>query len=68
MYELHCIHHLFQGLVEEGQVEVVNAASQLKHQAAEERRLAEMMIPKKHRRLYHKIQYARKKTSSEVSV
>ncbi|XP_025092825.1 pescadillo homolog [Pomacea canaliculata] len=55
-----------KGLVEEGQVEVVNAASQLKHQAAEERRLAEMMIPKKHRRLYHKIQYARKKTSSET--
>ena len=54
-------------MVTEGQAEVVDARRQLAKQEAEEKRLAELMIPKKHRRLYKKIQYKRKKTSQEVS-
>lgn len=34
----------------------------------EERRLAEMMIPKKKQRLYRKIMYAKKKTAQEARI
>ena len=34
----------------------------------EEKRLAEMMIPKKKQRLYRKIMYAKKKTAQEARV
>ena len=53
-------------MVEEGRVEEVDVGKQLARQQAEEKRLAEMMIPKKHRRLYHKIAYKKKKTTQEV--
>ena len=47
-------------------MEEVDVSKQLARQQAEEKRLAEMMIPKKHRRLYHKIAYKKKKISQEV--
>ena len=53
-------------MVEEGRLEEVDVSKQLARQQAEEKRLAEMMIPKKHRRLYHKIAYKKKKISQEV--
>ncbi|KAK7483722.1 hypothetical protein BaRGS_00025043 [Batillaria attramentaria] len=52
--------------VEEGQAEKVDVDKQLARQTAEERRLAEMMIPKKHKRLYHKIMYSKKKKTQEA--
>ena len=53
--------------MEEGRVEEVDVSKQLARQQAEEKRLAEMMIPKKHRRLYNKIAYKKKKITQEVS-
>lgn len=55
-----------RGVVVEGQEEEVDVRQQLQRQEAEERRLAELMIPKKHRRLYHKIQHKKKKTAQEA--
>lgn len=52
--------------VEAGSVEEDNVQSRLQRQSAEERRLAEMMIPKKKRRLYNKIMYSKKKKTQEV--
>uniref|UniRef100_A0A2C9LDR6 BRCT domain-containing protein n=1 Tax=Biomphalaria glabrata TaxID=6526 RepID=A0A2C9LDR6_BIOGL len=52
--------------VTEGAVEKVDKQRLLQQQNAEERRLGEMMIPKKHKRLYHKIMTSRKKQSQEV--
>lgn len=37
-------------------------------QKTEERKLAEMMIPKKNKRLYNKIVYSKKKKAQEVSI
>ena len=54
--------------VEAGKVEKVNLEQKLQKQEAEEKRLAEMMIPKKKRRLYQKIMYSKKKTSQEVCI
>ena len=45
---------------------VVDPAKQAQREKAEEKRLAEMMIPKKHKRLYNKIMYSRKKKAQEV--
>merc|ERR1739842_281543 len=49
-----------------GNVEKVDQRKQLSKQAAEDKRLGEMMIPKKHRRLYKKIMHSKKKTGQEV--
>ncbi|KAK3798368.1 hypothetical protein RRG08_063379 [Elysia crispata] len=52
--------------VSEGSIEKVDKQKALARQEAEERRLGEMMIPKKHKRLYHKIMISRKKSSQET--
>ena len=52
--------------VEAGAPENVNLEQKLQRQTMEERRLAEMMIPKKKKRLYDKIMYAKKKKNQEV--
>jgi len=53
--------------VESGQVENVNVSSIVKRKTDEERRLREMTIPKKQKRLYDKIKYSQKKKRQEVS-
>ncbi|KAK7088545.1 pescadillo homolog [Littorina saxatilis] len=53
-------------MVEAGKAEKVDVTKQLARQQAEEKRLAELMIPKKNRRLYHKINYKKKKISQEA--
>ena len=53
--------------VESGRVEKLNVSHKIEQQEREEKRLAEMMIPKKKRRLYNKIMYSQKKTRQEVS-
>lgn len=52
--------------VEEGKLEEEDIDRKLKKQMDEERRLGEMMIPKKHRRLYKKIMHSKKKKAQEV--
>lgn len=52
--------------VEAGAPENFNVEQKLQRQTMEERRLAEMMIPKKKKRLYDKIMYSKKKKSQEV--
>ncbi|XP_046365671.1 pescadillo-like [Haliotis rufescens] len=54
--------------VQRGRVEDVDVNAKLVRQEAEERRLAEMMIPKKKKRLYQKIMYKRKKQKQETRV
>ena len=49
-----------------GSIEKVDVSKKLQKQEAEERRLAEMMIPKKKKRLYNKIMYSKKKKAQEV--
>lgn len=39
----------------------------LKKATDEEKKLSEMMIPKKHKRLYNKIMYSEKKTRQETN-
>ena len=50
-----------------GEVPQENVERKLKKQQDEERRLAEMMIPKKKRQLYNKIVHSRKKKAHNVS-
>lgn len=52
--------------VEAGAPENFNVEQKLQRQTMEERRLAEMMIPKKKKRLYDKIMFAKKKKNQEV--
>ncbi|CAL1534395.1 unnamed protein product [Lymnaea stagnalis] len=52
--------------VTEGVLERVDKHKLLQQQQAEDRRLGEMMIPKKHKRLYNKIMTSRKKSSQEA--
>lgn len=52
--------------VSAGQIEKVDTAKSLAKQKAEDKRLGEMMIPKKHRRLYQKIMTKKKKTGQEA--
>jgi len=52
--------------VSAGKAEKVNAQKKLQQQNAEEKRLAEMMIPKKHKRLYQKIRTKERKTKTET--
>lgn len=54
--------------VEAGKVEEDNVERRLQRQNAEEKRLAEMMIPKKKRRLYAKIMHSKKKRAQEARV
>ena len=49
-----------------GQIEVVDVNRRLKNQQDEEKRLAEMMIPKKKKYLYDKIVYGKKRKVREV--
>lgn len=53
--------------VRKGQVEVEDVSKKLKKQQDEEKKLSELTIPKKHRRLYNKIMYSRKKKAQEVN-
>lgn len=52
--------------VESGQIETVNVSNIVKRKANEERRLREMTIPKKQKRLYDQIKYTQKKKRQEV--
>ncbi|KAL4224234.1 mRNA-binding ribosome synthesis protein [Mactra antiquata] len=52
--------------VEAGHIEKDDITKRLQHQKAEERKLAEMMIPKKKKRLYNKIMHSRKKKTQEA--
>ncbi|CAH1802182.1 unnamed protein product [Owenia fusiformis] len=54
--------------VEAGQMESVDVEKRLKKQTDEERKLAEMMIPKKNKRLYNKIVYKKKKMAQEAKI
>jgi len=53
--------------VKSGQVENVNVSTIVKRKTDEERRLREMTIPKKQKRLYDKIKYSQKKKRQEVN-
>jgi hypothetical protein len=53
--------------VESGQVQNVNVSHIVKRKTDEERRLREMTIPKKQKRLYDKIKFSQKKKRQEVS-
>ena len=52
---------------EAGQLPKVNASEIAKRKANEEKRLREMTIPKKQKRLYDKIQFTQKKKRQEVN-
>ena len=54
--------------VESGQVQNVNVSNIVKRKADEEKRLREMTIPKKQKRLYDKIKFSQKKKRQEVSL
>ena len=54
--------------VEPGQAPDVNPSSIAKRKADEEKRLREMTIPKKQKRLYDKIKYSQKKKRQEVMI
>lgn len=45
---------------------MVNESKLVQKQKAEEKRLAEMMMPKKNKRLYNKIMFSKKKKAQEV--
>lgn len=53
--------------VESGQIQDVNVSNIVKRKANEERRLREMTIPKKQKRLYDKIKHSQKKKRQEVN-
>ncbi|XP_067928767.1 pescadillo homolog isoform X2 [Watersipora subatra] len=53
--------------VKAGVQEVVNEEKIKQKETSEQKRLAEMMIPKKNKRLYNKIMYSKKKKSQEVN-
>ena len=52
--------------VESGQVQAVNVSNIVKRKSDEEKRLREMTIPKKQKRLYDQIKYSQKKKRQEV--
>jgi len=52
--------------VESGQVQTVNVSNIVKRKGDEERRLREMTIPKKQKRLYDQIKFSQKKKRQEV--
>lgn len=54
--------------VEAGSIEEDDVDRKLQRQKAEERRLGEMMIPKKKKRLYEKIMFSKKKTAQEARI
>ena len=49
-----------------GTAEKHDAKAKMQRQEAEERKLAEMMIPKKKKQLYKKIMFGRKRKLNEV--
>ena len=51
-----------------GKVQSGDAVHMKEHTEREEKRLAEMMIPKKKQRLYRKIMYSKKKTAQEARI
>ena len=53
--------------VEAGAPEQSDMSTKLARQVTEERRLAEMMIPKKKKRLYEKMMKEKKQKAKEVS-
>jgi hypothetical protein len=53
--------------VESGQVQNVNVSNIVKRKTDEEKRLREMTIPKKQKRLYDQIKFTQKKKRQEVS-
>ena len=52
--------------VESGQIPNLNVTNLVKRKADEERRLREMTIPKKQKRLYDQIKHTQKKKRQEV--
>lgn len=52
--------------VVKGKVKVVNANMEAKKAADEDKKLSELMIAKKHKRLYNKIMHSKKKTRQET--
>ncbi len=54
--------------VTRGKTQAENIEKKIKKEADEEKRLTEMMIPKKHKRLYSKIMYSQKKKKQEVII
>jgi hypothetical protein len=54
--------------VASGQIQNVNASNIAKRKANEEKRLVEMTIPKKQKRLYDKIKFTQKKKRQQVCV
>ena len=52
--------------VVKGKVEVEDPQKKLKKQKDEEKKLSEMMIPKKNKRLYSKIMFKQKKERQEA--
>jgi len=53
--------------VESGQIQNVNVSNIVKRKQDEEKRLREMTIPKKQKRLYDQIKFTQKKKRQEVS-
>jgi len=53
--------------VQSGQVQNVNVSNIIKRKTDEEKRLREMTIPKKQKRLYDKIKFSQKKKRQEVN-
>lgn len=53
--------------VESGQIENINVSNVVKRKKDEEKRLREMTIPKKQKRLYDQIKFTQKKKRQEVS-
>lgn len=51
-----------------GKPSAINKSMVLKKATDEDRKLSEMSIPKKHKRLYNKIMYSQKKTRQEVKI
>ena len=54
--------------VSAGQIEVVDVDRKLKKQQDEEKRLAEMMIPKKKKYIYDKMMFGKKRKAKEVRI
>jgi len=50
-----------------GKPQVINKSMLMKKAKDEDKKLSEMMIPKKHKRLYNKIMYSEKKTRQETA-
>lgn len=67
MFTVSCLCFFKKLAVSAGKREVVDESKLVQKQKSEEKRLAEMMIPKKNKRLYNKIMFSKKKKAQEVS-